>query len=233
MHRQWLPLEARVVNFGRIQSSVLHRYIYICHQCHQTFTETKGAVFYRLLTAQDTVALVLTLLAHGCPLQAIVAAFELDERTVQAWQARAGQHCEQVHRQLVQQPRDLGQPRDPPSGSVQADEIRVKQQGQIVWLAMAVQVATQLWLDAVLSPQRDIALITASVQLIRQCALCRPLLGWRLGSPIIVGLFKSCSPIKCRRRSGRRPSVVDGARKRPISNNLDSYIYNCYNTNYE
>jgi len=45
------------------------------------------------------------------------------------WQRYAGQHCEAVREHLVQQPRDLGQ--------VQAEEIRVKMQGGIVWLAMA------------------------------------------------------------------------------------------------
>jgi hypothetical protein len=36
----------------------------------------------------------LILLCHGGPLQAIVAAFGFEERTVAAWQARAGQHCQ-------------------------------------------------------------------------------------------------------------------------------------------
>ena len=48
---------------------------FICTQCRKTFSATKGTVFYRLRTAAETVALVVTLLAHGCPVQAIVAAF--------------------------------------------------------------------------------------------------------------------------------------------------------------
>ena len=100
---------------------------YKCHVCGKTFTESRGTVFYRLRTAKDIVVIVVTLLAFGCPVQAIVAAFGLDERTVMSWQKRAGEHCEQVHAHLVAQPQDLGQ--------VQADEIRVKQQGAIVWLA--------------------------------------------------------------------------------------------------
>ncbi len=39
----------------------------------------------------ELVASVVMLLAYGCPLQAIVAAFALDERTVARWQReRAG-----------------------------------------------------------------------------------------------------------------------------------------------
>jgi hypothetical protein len=44
---------------------------------------------------------VIVLLAYGCPIQAIVKAFLLDERTVRDWQKRAGQHCQQVHEHLV------------------------------------------------------------------------------------------------------------------------------------
>lgn len=141
---------------------------YICHECGKTFAENKGTVFYRLRTAKDIVVIVVTLLAYGCPVQAIVAAFGLDERTVVSWQERAGKHCEQVHEHLVAQPRDLGQ--------VQADEIRVKQQGGIVWMAMAIQVSTRLWLGGVLSAHRDTGLITALMHKVRACALCRPLL---------------------------------------------------------
>jgi len=141
---------------------------YRCRVCGKTFAETKGTVFYRLRTAKGVVVIVVTLLAHGCPLQAIVAAFGLDERTVQHWQARSGEHCQRVHEHLVERPRDLGQ--------VQADEIRAKVQGGILWMAMAIQVQTRLWLGGTLSTARDRRLIVALMQQIRHSALCRPLL---------------------------------------------------------
>ena len=37
------------------------------HGCHKTFAATKGTVVDRLRTPVETVALVLTLLAHGGP----------------------------------------------------------------------------------------------------------------------------------------------------------------------
>lgn len=55
---------------------------YVCHVCEQTFTTTRGTIFYRLRTNPVTVMIVVTLLAYGCPIQAIVKAFDLDERTV-------------------------------------------------------------------------------------------------------------------------------------------------------
>lgn len=152
-------------NIG-VHSQKHHRYI--CHECKTTFSQSKGTVFYRLRYSCDVVTRVITLLAYGCPLQAIVAAFGIDERTVTSWQQRAGKHCQQVHQHLVQHPHDLGQ--------VQADEIRVKYQGGIAWLALAIAVPTRLWLAGVVSDCRDGALIQRLVQQVRQCALYRPLL---------------------------------------------------------
>jgi len=136
---------------------------YQCKVCKKTFTETKGTVFYRLQTAANMVTIVLTLLCHGCPVQAIVAAFGVDERTVAAWQARAGQHGQTVHGHLVQQGQvDLQH--------VQADELWVKMVGRRVWMAMAMAVPSRLWLGGVISAQRNLTLITNLVQMVRSCA---------------------------------------------------------------
>ncbi len=163
---------------------------YKCGVCGKTFADTKGTAFYRLRTVRDVVTVVITLLAHGCPLQAIVAAFGLDERTVVSWHERAGTHCEQVHEHLVQRPRDLGQ--------VQADELRVKKQGGIVWLATALQVSSRLWLGGVVGVVRDGDLITRLIQKVRACALCRPLLfctdGFRAYVQAIRAVFREPLP---------------------------------------
>jgi transposase-like protein/IS1 family transposase len=141
---------------------------FICHACHKTFSARKGPVFYRLRTSAETVALVVTLLAHGCPVQASVAAFGFDERTVADWWARSGRQGQVVHTYLVEQPRDLGQ--------VQADELRVKKQGGIVWMAMAMMGQTRLWLGGTGSEQRDMTLIRRLIERVRRCAAHCPLL---------------------------------------------------------
>jgi hypothetical protein len=141
---------------------------FICHECHKTFSATTGTVFYRLRTSAETVVIVVTLLAYGCPVQAIVAAFGLDERTVAEWWTRSGRQGQTVHEHLVEQPRDLGQ--------VQADEIRVKKQGGIVWMALAMMVKTRLWLGGEVSEQRDLPLIRRLIERVRRCAARRPLL---------------------------------------------------------
>jgi len=125
-------------------------------------------VFYRLRTSAETVVIVVTLLAHGCPVQAIVAAFGFDARTVADWWARSGRQGQAVHEYLVEQPRDLGQ--------VQADELRVKKQGGIVWMALALMVQTRLWLGGEVSAQRDLPLIRRLIERVKRCAARRPLL---------------------------------------------------------
>src|SRR5438128_10127343 len=141
---------------------------FLCTACHKTLAATKGTVFYRLRTAAETVSLIITLLAHGCPLQAIVAAFGFNERTVAAWWRRAGCQGQAVQEHLVEQPRALGQ--------VQADEIRVKQQGKISWMALAMTVGTRLWLAGEVSEQRDLGLVRRLLARVRRCATRVPLL---------------------------------------------------------
>jgi transposase-like protein len=133
---------------------------YRCTPCGQTFAATTGPPYDRLRTAGDLVTVVLTLVCHGCPLHAMVAAFGLDERAVAAWVTRAGRHCHQAHQHLVQ-PGQVDLPH------VQADELWVKLVGRRVWMAMAIAVPSRLWLGGVISPQRDLPLSPTLVQRVR------------------------------------------------------------------
>jgi transposase-like protein len=146
---------------SRVHSQVEQRYR--CHTCGQTCAATKDTPFYRLHTAMDLMTLVHTLLCHGGPIHAMVAAVGLDERPVAAWLARAGRHGQHGHQHVVQQ----GQVDGP---HVQADELWVKLVGRRVWMAMAMAVPSRLWLGGVISPHRDLRLITTLVQLVRSCA---------------------------------------------------------------
>jgi transposase-like protein len=145
----------------RIHSRAEQRYR--CTTCGRTFAATRGTPFHRLKKPSEVVTIVLTLLCHGCPLQAIVAAFGLDERTVAAWRDRAGRYSQGLHAHLVQQGRvDLQH--------VQADELYVKRAGGRLWMAMAMAVPSRLWLGGVISPHRDLDLILALVQMVRRAA---------------------------------------------------------------
>ena len=170
---------------------------FICRACQKTCSATTGTVFSRLRTSAETVVIVVPLLAHGCPLQAIVAAFGFDERTVAAWWARAGRQGQAVHEYLVEQPRDLGQ--------VQADELRVKKQGGIVWMALAMMVKTRLWLGGEVSAQRDLPLIRRLIERVRRCAV---------HCPLLVCTDGLCSYIRAMRET-LRDSVHTGQGGRP------------------
>ena len=125
---------------------------YQCKRCRRTFSETTDTPFYRMHKPKWLVLAVVTLLAHGCPLQAIVAAFAIDERAVVRWQRDSGSQCRRIHEHLIEAGRvELLQ--------VQADEIRVKAVGGVFWLASAIEVRSRLWLGSVISQRRDGRLI--------------------------------------------------------------------------
>jgi len=149
--------------------------------------------------------LVLTLLSHGCPTQAIVAAFGLDERTVARWLAGAGTHCQRVHEHLVEQGQvDLQH--------VQADELWVKQVGGKVWMALALAVPPRLWLGGVISRSRDLPLITRLVQRVRACAASPAILVCVDGLASYVTAFLKVfrQPIYTGRRGRPRLVLPDG-----------------------
>src|SRR5258706_7385408 len=141
---------------------------YRCTVCHTTFSHRAGTIFFRRRTDEQTITQVVTLVSHGCPVPAIEAAFDVQAQTVREWVDAAGTHAEAVHHAEVVQPRDLVQ--------VQADEIHVKTQAGVLWMAMAMMVSTRLWLGGAVSPHRDRHLIRQLVAIVAACATWGPLL---------------------------------------------------------
>ncbi len=175
---------------------------YRCAVCRKTFGARAGTPFYRRSTDETLIALIVTLIAHGCPITAIVAAYGVQRQTVSDWLDAAGSQGEAVHRHLVCQPRDLG--------AVQADEIRVRQQGRAgalwaAWLALAMVVTTRLWLGGVVSPRRDGALIARLCALVKACAL---------PAPLVVCVDGFAAYVKQMRRMARSPLPRCGKRGR-------------------
>jgi IS1 family transposase len=143
------------------------------------------------------IVIVVTLLAYGCPLQAIVHAFGLDERTVAQWRDRAGRHCEKVHQAIIEQGKlDLVH--------VQADEIRVKARGRIAWMGLAMMVSTRLWVAGVVSQTRDRELADHLLHQVRRCSqkVCELLIctdGWSAYPASIKRAFRE----KVKKTAGR------------------------------
>ena len=149
---------------------------YRCKICKQTFSARRGTMLEGLRKPMEVIVIVVTLLSYGCPVQAIVHAFDLDERTVASWRDRAGTHCEQVHHALIEPGKlDLVH--------VQADEIRVKGRNMIAWMGVAMMVSTRLWLAGTVRMNRDKGLADALMHQVRRATqTLRPLLvvtdGW-------------------------------------------------------
>jgi IS1 family transposase len=119
-------------------------------------------MFEGLRKPTELIVIVVTLLSYGCPLQAIVHTFGLDERTVASWRDRAGAHCQRVHQDIVESGQlDLQH--------VQADEIRVKGCKMVAWMGLAMMVSTRLWLAGTVSLTRDRALADRLLQQVRRC----------------------------------------------------------------
>jgi transposase-like protein len=156
---------------GNVIAHSLKERRFRCRTCGKTFAATSGTPFFRLHKDQTLFLCVVTLLAHGCPLPAVVAAFALDERTVASWQAKAGEHCQSVHRHYLETRKlDLGH--------VQADELYARRQGGRSWMAMALAVPSRLWLGGVVSPIRNMDLIQELVDMVR--------LAWRPGTTLLI-----------------------------------------------
>jgi IS1 family transposase len=153
-------------------------------------------MFEGLRKPMDLVIIVVTLLSYGCPPQAIVHAFGLDERTVAAWRDRAGVHCQKVHQPIVEQGQlDLMH--------VQADEIRVKGCKMVAWMGLAMMVSTRLWIAGVVQHSRDRSLADQLLQQVRRCALClRPLLVLTDGWSAYPGSIRRAFREKVKRTAG-------------------------------
>ena len=155
-----------------------------------------------LRKSTELIVVVITLLAYGCPLQAIVQAYGLDERTVASWRDRAGRHCQRLHQAVVEQASlDLVH--------VQADEIRVKGRHMTVWMGLAMMVSTRLWLAGVVSLTRDTRLADRLLAQVRRCAQAMPPLlvctdGWAAYPGSIRRAFRD----KVKRTVGRGRSAL-------------------------
>src|SRR5271157_233189 len=170
---------------------------YRCRTCQKTFSARRGTMMEGLRSPSDLIVIVVILLAYGCPVQAIVHAYGLDERTVADWQKRAGKHCQQVHQAIVEQAKVN-------TTQVQADEIRAKGRKLVLWMGMAIDATSRLWLAGVVSVNRDRHLADRLLQQVRRCCqrvqgllICTD--GWNAYPQSILRAFRD----KVKRTAGR------------------------------
>jgi IS1 family transposase len=176
---------------------------YRCRVCKSTCSARRGTMLEGLRKPTELIVTVVTLLAYGCPIQAIVHAFGLDERTVASWRDRAGKQCQQVHHALVEQGKVT-------SSQVQADEIRAKGRKLIAWMGMAIDATSRVWLAGVVSVRRDRDLADRVLQQVRACCQARHALlictdGWAAYPKSIMRAFRD----KVKKTAGRGRACLE------------------------
>ena len=106
------PNEA-CVDDGKLQSKVGPRNIkkygktkagrqrYHCKTCHQTFTETKGTMFYGRRVHEAEIIETLALLAEGSRISSVARVKGYNEDTILDWLRAAANHADQIEEQLL------------------------------------------------------------------------------------------------------------------------------------
>ncbi len=74
---------------------------YQCLICEQTFTETKGTIFYRRRTPQAEILEVLAFLAEGVRISTLARVKGHKEDTIIDWLEEAAQHVEMIEALLL------------------------------------------------------------------------------------------------------------------------------------
>jgi transposase-like protein/IS1 family transposase len=190
------------VGQGNIVGHGSKRLRYKCKTCGKTFGAKTGTALEGLRKPTELIVIVIILLTYGCPIQAIVHAFGLDERTVANWQQRAGNHCEAVHKEKIERGLlDLIH--------VQADEIWVKMRGTVVWVALAIMVSTRLWIAGEVSKTRDRDLIDRLMEQVRRC--CKEMVALLICTDGLPAYPKSI--IRAFRNKVKNPYGIGASRK--------------------
>ncbi len=175
---------------------------YRCAACGRTFSARRCTPFYRLHHPAALMVVVLTLLAHGCPVPAVVLALGLDERTVRGWLLKAGTHAAMFH------DHQLAEAGGVEAAHVQADEICVRVRGGRVWLAQAIAVSSRFWLGGVVARRRDGLLVRHLLARVRAAVVAPAFLLLVDGFGAYVGAARALFRVP--RRTGRagRPPLV-------------------------
>jgi len=108
-----------------------------CQACGTTFTARRDTPLYRLKTASQRVAEVLTALAEGLDVSAAARVFGHRHATITSWLTRAGEHSATLHDRFFQ---GLHLPH------VQLDELRtrLRNRAHVLWLWVAVDPLTKI-----------------------------------------------------------------------------------------
>ena len=130
-------LHALVSNGWRGKSEKIRQWK--CQACGCKFSDRRNTPMYRLKSASQFVAQVMTALAEGVDLSAATRIFDYHHTTISRWLGRSGQHSQKLHEHLF---------RDFICQHLQLDELttRVKQTSDRVWIWTAVAAKSKVLL---------------------------------------------------------------------------------------
>jgi transposase-like protein len=74
---------------------------YQCKTCKQTFTETKGTIFYRRRTSEKEILETLAFIAEGVRISSLARVKEHKEDTILNWLRAAAEHTEEIEEILM------------------------------------------------------------------------------------------------------------------------------------
>ena len=133
---------SRIIRYGFYRTTAGKRRRYRCVGCGQTFSSTKGTLYYRLQHRRTTFDTVVTLRVEGVSLSAIARAERLAWNTVARWLERAGAVCRRFNH---------GRTTGFVATELQADEIRSFTGGKTrpTWVFAAIEVWSRLWTSTV------------------------------------------------------------------------------------
>jgi hypothetical protein len=92
------PAKPNIIKAGKTKAGVQR---YECKTCHQTFTETKGTLFYRKQTPADQILETLALLAEGNRVSSLTRVKGIKEDTILDWLREAADHTDMVNDALL------------------------------------------------------------------------------------------------------------------------------------
>ncbi|NUM46768.1 MAG: IS1 family transposase [Anaerolineales bacterium] len=92
------PVKPHIIKAGKTKAGVQR---YECKTCHQTFTETKGTLFYRKQTPAREILETLALLAEGDRVSSLTRVKGIKEDTILGWMREAAEHTDMVNEVLL------------------------------------------------------------------------------------------------------------------------------------
>jgi len=96
-----LERERKKPNIQKYGKTKAGRQRYRCKTCGQTFTETKGTIFYRKRTEEAEILETLALIAEGSRVSSLSRVKGHKEDTILAWLREAAEHAEEVEEYLM------------------------------------------------------------------------------------------------------------------------------------